>query len=330
MSPVTTDYPVMPERTAVAEGKKERKADLVLGKLADLLVMSSQTSTLVVTAVGTAGLVGTGLSLRPWLAPRGWGVAAACALLVAVVLAVPARRRRRGKQEPKWARAAFAHEQSTWERLPEGMRTMLRDFTASMTAGTRWQDNARVYVARCTEEQEDEAHWAPCCTGGTMELNGRLLVILGEHLAVGPLALAGAVLAHERRHVSGWRLYPYVLAAFGGDLGLVIIGWAVTPWPVMLLAAVALRVAKTAITWAVEIGCDVGAAREKSAAAMLSTVDYLERTQGGTRALQPPAKRWALSVLTWLTGPGHPPYGVRRAAIRGLAGNRTAGRTARG
>jgi hypothetical protein len=146
---------------------------------------------------------------------------------------------------------------------------------------------------------------------------GRLLVVLGEHLAIGQVALAEAVLAHERRHVSGWRLYAFALAVIAGSWGLLIVGWAV-PWPALLLAAVSLRVLMTATAWLIEVSCDVGSARDTSRDAMLAAVDFKERTEGGTRALQPRGKRWALNVLTWAAGTEHPPYSVRRAAIRAL------------
>ena len=53
-----------------------------------------------------------------------------------------------------------------------------------------------------TEEAEDDPHYAACCAGGTLVMNGRLLVTLGEHLAMGLAALAQAVLAHQRSRIS--------------------------------------------------------------------------------------------------------------------------------
>jgi hypothetical protein len=313
----STDYAAMPESGA-AESKEERNAELVLAKLADRLVMSGRAPVLIVMSVYQVSLVFTGLWLRTYFAPRGWQAAAGCAALVTVALAAPALARRAGNKEPPWARAAATHEQSVRERLPEDTRAMLRDFTASMTAGTRWQGGAHVYVSRCTEEEEDRVHYAACCAGGTLVMHGRLLVILGDHLAMGPATLAKAVLAHERRHISGWRLHAYALASVAGTYGLVIAGWTVTPWPALLLAAASIHAARTATLWLVEISCDVGSARETSTDAMLATIDFKQRTEGGAHALQPRGKRRARSILACLAGLEHPPYRVRRAAIRAL------------
>ncbi len=194
---------------------------------------------------------------------------------------------------------------------------MLRQFTSTMTTGTRWTA-AHVYIARCTEE--GGTHWAPCCGGGTIALKGRLLVILGEHLAVGDVAVARAVLEHERRHVAGWRLYAFVLATFAGFWGLLLAGWTVTPWPALLVVVAGLRLARTAVRWVVEVSCDVGAARDTGQGGMLATIDHKERTEGGSLALQPPVRRGVITVLQFLASQEHPSYRARRWAIRALAG----------
>ena len=55
------------------------------------------------------------------------------------------------------------------------------------------------------------------------------------------------------------------------------------------------------------------------AGAMLAAVDYQERSRRGARALWPSWKRRAVIVLTCLAWPDHPPFSMRRAAIRALA-----------
>lgn len=189
-----------------------------------------------------------------------------------------------------------------------------------MTASPRWR-SAQLYVARCTDGRP--VHWAQCCTGGTYPRQGRLLVILGEHLMYGPPEVAVAVLAHERRHVLPLNIYLYSLATVTGTLGLVLAGWA-APWPVLLPAALAVRYAAVAVLWAIEFSCDLGGAREMGTGAMTETVNYKQRTKEGTRALQSAVLRWPLALLGWLAGPEHPPYAVRRWAIRRFAGT-TAG-----
>jgi hypothetical protein len=313
---LTTDYATMPENGAAAASREDRNAELVLSKITDRLVMTSRTSVLILTAVALAGQVYTGAWLRTFLVPRGWQVTAAWALLVILGLAAPYLIRRPRSRQPQWARAADAHQRSLPGRVPDDMLAMLRRYTASMTSGTRWHGDARIYIAPCT--QQDETHFAACCTGGTIPLHGRLLVVLGEHLAMGPVPVAKAVLAHERRHISGWRLHLFALAAISGTWGLIIAGWTV-PWPAALLPAAALRIAHVCASWLVEISCDIGSAREAGTAAMLAAVDFKERTEGRTRAALPPAKRWAHNALRWTAGPEHPPYSVRRWAIRAFA-----------
>lgn len=311
---LASDYVTMPE-SGVAEGKEERRAELALSKLAEPLVLSGRLSFLFVTVIFLASLVWTGLWLRTVHVPLGWETAAAWEVLAAFALAAPVIKSRTGKKEPAWVRFAAVHERSVWERIPGDTRGMVHAFASSMTAGTRWRGDGHVYVARCTQEAGDEPHYAACCAGGTLVMNGRLLVVLGEHLVMGPAATAQAVLVHERRHVGGWRPYAYALASIAGTFGLVIVGWSVRPWPQMLLAVVCLRVVQTSVIWMIEISCDVGGAWETDAAAMLDAVDFKQRTQGSTRALQPLGKRWAYNVLACLAGPEHPPYGVRKAMI---------------
>jgi hypothetical protein len=316
--PPASDYASMPEGVGTVDSKEERNAELILARLADArLVMSGRPAVKIVTIVFLASQVVTGLWLRTLVVPRGWEVAAACAFLMIAALALPAAFRRGRKAEPQWARAAAVHERSLSGRVPEEMLGMVREFMASMTTGTRWRGDAHLYVSRYTEEEP--VHYAACCAGRMFVMGGRLLVILGEHLAAGPASIAEAVLAHERRHVGGWRLYAYSVGAVAGAWGLIVVGWAVPPWPNLLLIAAAVRVVTTAMFWAIEVSCDVGSARDTSPAAILASVDYKQRTEGGARAMWPRGKRWAVSILTWAAGAEHPPYSVRRAAIRTLA-----------
>lgn len=110
-------------------------------------------------------------------------------------------------------------------------------------------------------------------------------------------------------------MHAYALADIAGTWGLIVAGWAV-PWPALLPVVAALRVAMTAVLWAIEISCDIGGGRDTSPAAMIATLDFKERAECGARALWPAGKRRAVSVLTWAAGPAHPPFRVRRAAIR--------------
>jgi hypothetical protein len=309
-----TDYAVLPDGD-IAEGKEERRAELVLSKLADRLVMTSRAPVLVIMVVSEVSLVFTGLWLRTYLVPHGWDYVVPWAVLAVIALAAPSVKRRKGQAEPRWHRAADAHERYNWPRLPTETRIMLHEFTRSMTAATRWRGDAHVYIAPCTED-EGTPHYAACCTGGTMILNGRLLVVVGEHLAMGDPGAARAVLGHERGHISGWRLYAYALAAITGTWGLVLVGWMITPWWVMLLIAVDLRLARVGVAWVVELACDVRGALAASPEAMVAALDFKRRTQGEALALRPRGQQLALRALSWLAAPEHPSYKVRRTVIR--------------
>jgi hypothetical protein len=73
------------------------------------------------------------------------------------------------------------------------------------------------------------------------------------------------------------------------------------------------------LLWAVEVSCDIGGARDTSAGAMIESVNYKQRTKEGARALWPAGQRWTANILTWVTGPEHPPYAMRRWLIHRLA-----------
>jgi hypothetical protein len=173
--PPASDYATMPAGAGAVESKEERNAELILARLADArLVMSSRTSVKIATIVLVVSQVVTGLWLRNYLVPRGWEVAVACAFLVILALAAPAMSRGAGRKEPQWARAAAAHERSLPGRVPEEMLGMLREFTASMTAGTRWRGDARIHQ--------------PVHGGGRGALRG---LLRGWHLRNGGAAAGG-------------------------------------------------------------------------------------------------------------------------------------------
>jgi len=59
-------------------------------------------------------------------------------------------------------------------------------------------------------------------------------------------------------------------------------------WPAALPAAVAVRYWAVAVLWAVEISCDLGAARETGIWAMTEAVNYKQRTKEGAARCGPP------------------------------------------
>jgi hypothetical protein len=309
------DYPVLPAGSGTVDEKEASRAELVLARLADTQLMMARRPVMqIARAVMVAGQLASGALLRGQYA-LGWQEAAVTGAGLAVAaLAVPAMARKPRKAVPPWASAAEAHEESLAGRLPEATRAVAQQ-AMSTTRAARLQ-GAHLYVPRCAEVEP--AHFSVCHEGATMVMSGRLLVILGEHLAGGPAARAAAVLGHERGHATGLRPYLSALAAMGGTWGLLVAAWAL-PWPTAIMAAIGLRVTATALAWLVEASCDLGGARDAGPAAMVEALEWRARAVARARALQPRRTRLAVSVLTWMVLPGHPPLALRRAAIRALA-----------
>jgi hypothetical protein len=309
-----TDYATPPGTGTVVYTEDQLNAELALNPIAGRLMMFSSPKMPALKLVMLTGYVLLGLWIRGYLVPHGQDAAVACAGLLILVLLRPRSLQSAGKQEPGWARAAAVHEQFLPGRFPAPNYALVKSFTARMTAGTRWR-SAHLYVPRCVQKDPSKVHYGACCAGGTYPKQGRLLVILGEHLLCGMPEAGVAILAHERRHCTPRRLHLYSLASVAGTWGLALAGWAV-PWPLLLPAAAAVHLSAVLLLWAVEVSCDVGAARETSAGAMIESLDYKQRTREGSRALWPAPLRRTVNVLTWVTGPEHPPYAMRRAAIR--------------
>jgi hypothetical protein len=312
--PTAPDYAAMPDAGSMVYTTKELDAELALAPIAAKLVASLNPAAPVIQLASLAVLVWTGHWARGYLVPHGWDVPTACLGLLLLIFLIPAALYAPAAEDPKWARAAAVHQQALHGRVPEPLYQQVKAVTDRMTAGTRWR-SAWLYVARCTSDQP--VHCGACCAGGTYPRAGRLLVIIGEHLMFGPPEVAVAVLAHERRHVQPLNTYLFSLASIVGTLGLAVAGWAV-PWPAALPVAVAVRYGAVAVLWAVEISCDLGSAREMGIWAMTEAVNYKQRTKEGARALRPAVLRWPLTLLGWLAGSEHPPYAVRRLAIRAL------------
>lgn len=314
------DYAVMPGTEEVTYSRRELDAELLLAPIAGKLMTFSRPAAPVIELAVLAAYAYTGVWARGHHAPHGWDVAGACCLLLLIAVMRAALLQSAGKEAPEWARAAAVHEESLQGQVPAPVFQQLKVVTRRMTAGTRWH-SAHLYVARCTDTSP--VHYGACCAGGTYPQTGRLLVILGAHLVHGQPEIALATLAHERRHVTSRRLYLYAVAAVTGTLGLVVAGWAV-PWPALLPVAAAVRYGAVLLLWAVEFSCDLGAAGDVGRDAITEAVSYKQRTKSGSRALWPAWQRAVVGTFTWVAGPEHPPYAVRRWAIRTLA--RTPGR----
>lgn len=290
----------------------ERAAELVLARLADARVMLATRPAARVTAiVATIVLTIAGVWLRGHV-PAGWpALAGACALLVAIGFAVPVLSGL-GNREPGWVRAARVHERSLESWVPAATLAIARQYLAGLSQGRR---TAHLYVSRCTDP--GPAHFGVCQSAGVFPLNGRVLVVIGEHVAAWPSAVTAAALAHESRHVSRGRLRVSYAGAVFALGGWGILGWAV-PWPAMLPAAIALQAALTALSWVIETSCDLGAARAVGAAGVLEALTRDSQAADAALAVLPAWQRHAFSTLIWITGHAHPPVRVRRALIRTL------------
>jgi hypothetical protein len=179
-------------------------------------------------------------------------------------------------------------------------------------AGGRWR-SAHLLIARTGRLDIVARHH---------RAGDRLELVLEDHLAEGPPGAAAAALAHEARH-SG------MLAAAAQSLArllcqpvpLLVAVWAL-PWPAtltpgaaeMAVAAVAgLRVVATLIFWAVEIACDLGAARDQGAAAARAVLDVIAAADAQARRSY--ARRAIVRFVNWGAPPPHPPLWLRRAAV---------------
>lgn len=91
------------------------------------------------------------------------------------------------------------------------------------------------------------------------------------------------------------------------------------PWPALLPAAAALRVTLAAWSWAIEISCDLGSARTCGTQDMLDALRATGQASAAARAAQPHWKRYATSILTWISRPSHPSLPLRRAIAHTLA-----------
>jgi hypothetical protein len=307
--------PVAAPVAAENPGMDEQAAELVLARLADARVMlATRPAAKIATIMAAAVLTAAGAWLRTVQPARWPAVAAACVIMAAIAWAIPALSALAGRSEPKWVQAARIHQTSLPGRVPVGTLALAARCTTELP-GRSWL-GAYLYVSRCTEGSAP--HFTVCQTGGVFALNGRLLVVLGEHLATGPSQITAAVLGHESRHVTGWRMRVTYLGAVFALAGWVITGWAV-PWPLLLPAAIGLQAALTAVSWLVEASCDLSSAKTTGAEAMLEALARLGQVSAAVRAARPAWQRYAGSTLTWAAGPPHPPLPVRRALIRKLA-----------
>jgi hypothetical protein len=291
------------------------KAELTMARRVDgRFELAARNATLVTAVVVYAVLVIAGVWLRGRLVPQGWQVGAACALVAVLAWAGPWLAWVTGRKPPGWAASAEICERALTGRLPaETMEVVSRVIGRIRARGGRRWHAAHVYLSRCTSTEPPDA--GVCQTAGVVPMNGRLVVVIGEHMASGPAVITEATLAHESQHVRPVRMYLAWLGMLIRLPGWVILGWAV-PWPALLPAALALHVAATVLSWAIEISCDLGGAADAGADAMLATLDHLSQTVTQLRKDRSRSAWYARAALMWIAGPTHPPLPLRRALLR--------------
>ncbi len=291
---------------------ESRAADQVLARVADARVLMAVS---VPARVMQAGAVVVQTVTGAWV--RGhvavsWPLVTACLAVTALGLTLPRLARYRG--EPWWVQAARVHARSLEARVP----LPCLDIAArhARVTGERTGRDAYLYVPRCG--QPGRPHLGACHLAGVLHLNGRLLVVVGEHLASGPPHLVAGMLGREVRHVTGWRLPVTCLRVVLTVAGPFLLGWALPPLVLPAILAVFL-VMMMVVSWVTEISCDLGAARAGRPAGMLAALDYLSGVTAAGRAGVPAWKRYAASTLTWVTGPPLPPLRVRRSLVTAMS-----------
>jgi hypothetical protein len=258
-----------------------------------------------------AGMAALGAGVRLAAAPGGWRVAGGvCAgLLLAHGYAgatrasqkLAARLTAASAAEPWWLASA-----RICERSQQGWAdpAVLAAAAAHLAAVSRRYASAHLYVARC----DPDRHPGLCREGTVEGTGGRLVLVIGEHLAAAP-AVAAVVIAHECGHKRPWAraaggLVLWARAPWAGW------GWAaagLAGWPWLLAAVPAFHVASVLGLWAVESGCDLGAARAHGCPAVLDALAFKPAHATLSRAQ---------TLAYWLAGPTHPPVRLRQAVIR--------------
>jgi hypothetical protein len=291
------------------------KAELTMARRVDgRFELAVRNATFATAIVMYAALTIVGAWLRTRVVPQDWQVAAACALVAVLAWVLPWLGWLAGRKPPGWAASAEICERALAGRIPaETMDTVSRAVSAIRRRGRRPWHAVHVYLSRCTSTQPPDA--GVCQTAGVAAMNGRLVVIVGEHMATGPPMITGAVLAHESQHVRPVLMYMAWLGNLGRLAGWVLTGWAV-PWPVLLPAVLAFHAAVTLLSWAIEASCDLGGATQAGPAAMLAALNHQSHTATQIRKNRSRGARYTRSALVWAAGPTHPPLPLRRALLR--------------
>jgi hypothetical protein len=309
-----TDSHIQPAGQAPA-GLADHKAELTMARRVDgRFESAARNAAFAAQIVAYAVLAIVGAWLRTRLIPGGWQIAAACALVAILAWACPLLGWAFGRKQPGWVTSAEICERALDDRIPAQVMEVVSQLISMIRSrgGRRWH-GVHVYLSRCTSTEPPDA--GVCQTAGVVPVSGRLVVVIGEHLAAGEPMVTRAVLGHESQQVRPVRMYLAWLLGLSRLAGWVVIGWAV-PWPVLLLALLAFHVTVTLLSWALEVSCDMGGATQAGVDAMLAALDHLSETVAQIRKDRSGWERYSRAALRWAAGPSHPPLPVRRALIR--------------
>jgi Zn-dependent protease with chaperone function len=295
---------------------EELKAELVLGRVVQARTPGAVEAprALAMASVGivaAVALVAAGMWLRSHVALSGLAVAGVWAGLIGSGYVVAVVGRAVGKKAPEWVASAELHQRRVAARARPEVVAVIERVREELPG--RWWRSAHVYVAAC--ERNEPAHLGICQVGGVIPTGGRLLVLVGEHLASEPGRVVHAVLAHEGRHVGGWRFWVSTALGTCTFVGWFLLGFTV-PWPWLLVGAAVMALTTTAVSWVIELACDAGSVRSAGQEATLEALDYTNGVVKRYRAACSPLVRHALAVTMWVVRAPHPPIVLRRAIVR--------------
>jgi hypothetical protein len=170
-----------------------------------------------------------GAWLRTILIPQAWEVAAACGFIAVMAWALPWLLWISGRKPPTWVAAAESCERSLEGRMPAPIAPVVQEAIDRIRQRSRFRHwhSAHMYLSRCAKSGPPDAD--SCQIAGVVPMSGRLVVVIGEHMATVSPQITAAVLAHESRHTYMARVYLSYLIILSRLVGWVIIGWAV-PW----------------------------------------------------------------------------------------------------
>jgi hypothetical protein len=229
-------------------------------------------------------------------------------------LPVLSRRALRASGVSGWTAAAAVYEQSLPARVPAATMDAIRRWLPRLSRPGR--PRAWAYLALCPGGGR---HSVLCRGVMVWEPGGTLMLVVGEHVVLDPLAVRAA-LAHEAGHCAGPARRAFLIlhgARAGAGWGWAAAGLlgAAWGWRGVIAAAVAFQAGSLLAAWTIETTCDLRAVRAEGRAVTLHGYAFMTAFMTASRTRAP--VRYALATAaSWLAGPPHPPVRFRAAITR--------------